>query len=77
MAMPDKRAATVTLDRDLLEEAERTGIDLSQTLESELRRILEQQRREDKWRAENREAIASFNDHIRRNGTIGDDYRTF
>lgn len=29
------------------------------------------------WMVLNRDAIAAFNEHVRRNGSFGDDYRTF
>ena len=29
------------------------------------------------WTVLNRDAIAAFNEHVERNGSFGDDYRTF
>lgn len=74
--MAGKHATNVTIAADLLTEARREGIDLSTTLEDRLREILAA-RRGDRWRRENREAVESFNAHLERDGTFGDDYRTF
>jgi len=64
-----KRALNLFVDVELLEEARRLRINISETLERRLRTIVkaEQERR---WLEENREAIASINTFIERNGLL-------
>lgn len=64
-----KRAVNLFVDVELLEEARRLRINISETLEGRLRTIVkaEQERR---WLEENREAIASINTFIERNGLL-------
>ena len=62
-----KRAVNLFVDVELLEEARRLRINISETLERRLRTIVkaEQERR---WLEENREAIASINAFIEQHG---------
>lgn len=62
-----KRAVNLFVDVELLEEARRLRINISETLERRLRTIVkaEQERR---WLEENREAIASINAFIDQHG---------
>lgn len=62
-----KRAVNLFVDVELLEEARRLRINISDTLERRLRTIVkaEQERR---WLDENREAIASINAFIDQHG---------
>ena len=64
-----KRAVNLFVDIELLDEARRLRINVSETLERRLRTIVraEQERR---WLEENREAIASINTFIERNGLL-------
>ena len=64
-----KRAVNLFVDVELLEEARRLRINISETLERRLRTIVkaEQERR---WLDENREAIASINAFIDRHGLL-------
>jgi antitoxin CcdA len=64
-----KRAVNLFVDVDLLDEARRLRINISDTLERRLRTIVkaEQERR---WLEENRDAIASINAFIDRHGLI-------
>lgn len=71
-----KRATNVSVRRDLLESARAAGINLSATLERALtEELAELQRR--KWRDENREAIAAYNEHVAKHGTYSDGARKF
>ena len=71
-----KRAANVSVRRDLLEAARAAGVNLSATLERALiEELRELQRR--RWREENREAIAAYNEHIAKHGTYSDGARRF
>ena len=67
--MPKKRAVNVFIDVDLIDEARRMRINLSETLERRLRTIVraDQERR---WREENREAIASMNAFLERHNLL-------
>jgi len=74
-AMP-KSATNVSVRRDLLEAARASKINLSATLEHALIEKLKvaQQR---KWREENRESIAAYNEHIAKHGVFSDGSRSF
>ena len=71
-----KRATNVSVRSDLLEAARANGVNLSATLErallEELKHVLRQ-----KWREENRDAIAAYNEHVAKHGVFSDDTRTF
>lgn len=71
-----KRAANVSVRSDLLDSAREAGLNLSATLESALERALAEEKRK-RWRQDNREAIAAYNDYIEQNGTFSDDVRGF
>jgi len=64
-----KRAVNLFVDVELLEQARRLRINLSETLENRLRTIVraEQERR---WREDNRDAIASINSFIEQHGLL-------
>ena len=69
-----KRAVNVFVDAELVDEARRMRINLSETLERRLRSIVrgEQERR---WLEENREAIASINAFIDQHGLLANRLR--
>jgi|SRR5882672_8435995 len=69
-----KRAVNLAIDEAILAEAKAQGINLSQTLEDELRKRT-QAARETKWREENREYIESYNAYIERNGVFGEEFQ--
>jgi antitoxin CcdA len=64
-----KRAVNLFVDSDLLEEARRLRINISDTLERRLRTIVKTER-EKRWLEDNREAIASINSFIDRHGLL-------
>jgi antitoxin CcdA len=64
-----KRAVNLFVDADLLDEARRLRINISETLEGRLRTIVRAQQ-EKRWLDENREAIASINAFIDRHGLL-------
>lgn len=64
-----KRAVNVFIDADLVDEARRMRINLSETFERRLRSIVRAEQ-EKRWLEENREAIASINQFIDRNGLL-------
>lgn len=71
-----KKATNVSLPSDLVEEAKRLGINLSQACETglsdEVRKALGEE-----WKRENREAIESSNEYVRKNGLPLARYRQF
>lgn len=71
-----KRPTNVSINQGLLEQAKALDINLSATLE----RALEQEvrvRKRERWLAENREAIAAYNEHVRKHGIWSDGLRGF
>ena len=71
-----KRAANVSINQGLLEEAKALDINLSATLEKALDEAVRARKRE-KWLEENREAIAAYNERVARDGVAGDHVRAF
>ncbi len=71
-----KRAVNLTADAGLLAEAKSLGLNLSEVLETALRARVKVDR-EQRWRAENREAIKAHNDDIDENGLWLDEFRTW
>jgi len=71
-----KRATNVSIRGDLLAAARDAGLNLSATLERALAEELRAVERR-KWRAENREAIQAYNEHIEKRGVFSDDVRRF
>lgn len=71
-----KKAVNLSVDAALLREAREQDINLSATLERALEVAVRQQRRE-RWRAENRSAIAAYNEQVDAQGTFGDTLRSF
>ena len=64
-----KRAVNLFVDTELLDEARRLRINISETLEHRLRSIVRAEQ-EKRWLEENREAIASINSFIDRHGLL-------
>ena len=71
-----KRATNVSVRSDLLAAAREAGVNLSATLERALTAELASVKRA-KWREENREAIAAYNEHVDEHGTFSDGVRSF
>ena len=71
-----KVRTNVTVDAALLSEARALGINVSATLEEQLR-IRVKQAREARWRAENSGALADANEFLRRHGLWCDGLRQF
>lgn len=71
-----KRPTNVSLPSDLVGEAKRLGINLSQACESGLS---EQVRKalDEEWKRENRQSIESWNKWVAENGMPYDEYRHF
>jgi antitoxin CcdA len=71
-----KRATNVSIRSDLLEAARAAGVNLSATLERALAEEIASINRA-RWREENREAIAAYNEHVDGHGTFSDGVRSF
>ena len=71
-----KKATNLSVNADLLNKARELDINLSATLEQALVEVLRQRQRE-RWLAQNRGAIAAYNDHVEKHGTFSDGVRTF
>jgi antitoxin CcdA len=71
-----KRATNVSVRSDLLAAAREAGVNLSAALERALTEELAESRRK-KWRKDNREAIAAYNEHLEKHGTYSEDVRSF
>lgn len=71
---PRKRAVNLFVDADLLDEARRLRINISETLERRLRSIVRAEQ-EKLWLQENRDAIASINAFIDRHGLLANKLR--
>lgn len=69
---PKKRAVNLFVDVELLDEARRMNINISESLEQRLRGLVraEQERR---WLQENQEAIAQYNRRVAEQGLLSDD----
>jgi len=71
-----KKAANLSVDVDLLQQAKELKINLSQTFEEALRQKIRAHEGE-KWREENREALKSYNRWVEKNGLFSDGLRRF
>src|SRR5258706_2469628 len=71
-----KRAVNVSIDSEILAAAKAQHINLSQTLEDELRKRT-QEAREAKWQEENREAFEARNRFIAKHGIWSKKYRSW
>ena len=71
-----KRAANVSVNGALLQKAKALKINLSATLESALSDVVKARER-DLWKQENKAAIDAYNRLEEKQGTFGDNTRTF
>ena len=65
-----KKKTSLSINSDLLRQAETYGINLSTTLEKSLEMHIRQEK-ERRWLEENKEAIGAYNDRIDKYGTLG------
>lgn len=71
-----KRAASLSVNSDLLRKARALGINLSATLEQALHDKLVEERAA-AWTDENRSAVQAYNRFVEENGCFGDEQRPF
>jgi len=67
-----KRAVNLFVDAELLDEARRLRINISETLEHRLRAIVRAEQ-EKRWLEENKAAIAAYNLRVRQHGLLSDE----
>jgi antitoxin CcdA len=75
-ASPRKKAVNLSIDAALAAEAKEAGANMSALLEKALQLELHE-RRLQKWREENREAIEAYNRFVAQNGLLSDEWRSF
>ncbi len=71
-----KRSLNLSVNSALIQEAKNREINLSREFEIHLETLVKQ-RRQEKWLAENRDALDAYNDHIERDGVFSDGLRGF
>ncbi len=71
-----KRPANLSINGDLLSRAKALDINLSATLEQALAAAVRERRRA-QWLAQNKTAIAAYNDHVEQHGIFSDELRSF
>ena len=71
-----KKATNLSINSDLLRQAKELNINLSQTLEQSLSEVVREAKQK-RWLAENKDAIAAYNEGIERDGLPLEQYRTF
>ncbi len=71
-----KKPTNLSVNSDLLKKTKSLNVNLSATLEQALKDILEKKSAE-KWREQNKEAIAAYNEFVEENGLFSDEYRVF
>jgi antitoxin CcdA len=76
MPSAPKRATNVSIRSDLLAAAREAGVNLSATLERALTAELAELKRQ-RWREENRQSIAAYNEYVEEHGTFSDNIRSF
>lgn len=73
---PARKPVNITVNSSLLAAARRLKINLSSTMEAALTEVVRQKERE-KWLAENRAAIAAYNERVETDGVFSDGLRRF
>jgi len=71
-----KRATNLSINSDLLQKAKSYNINLSKSFESYLNELVKK-KEEKRWREENLQAIASFNERVEGKGVFSDSLRSF
>lgn len=71
-----KKSANLSINADLLQQAKKLNINLSQTLEQRLAEIVRQAQSE-QWLEENKKALEAYNRRIETRGTFSDGMRRF
>lgn len=65
--MAERRSTSLTLDRDLLDQARELGVNISRAAEAGLLAAVKAERAR-RWKEENAEAVSAYNQWIEENG---------
>ncbi len=71
-----KKAANLSINTDLLNQAKALQINLSSTLERALVEVIRDKQRQ-QWLQENRQSIEDYNQRIEAEGCFSDSFRSF
>ena len=71
-----KKAANLSVDRDLLARARGLNLNLSQVFEAGLNEAIRQRLREE-WLQRNRAALDAYNEHVEKDGVFSEGLRSF
>ena len=71
-----KRATNLSINSDLLQKAKSYNINLSKSFETYLNELVKK-KEETRWKEENLQAIASFNERVEKQGAFSDGLRSF
>ena len=71
-----KKATSLTINSDLLQQAKDLGLNISNCLEKTLEEKVREQKMKD-WQEENKDAIVQYNKRIEQNGVFSDELRSF
>ena len=71
-----KKATNLSINADLLRQAKELNINLSKTLEQSLSEVVREAKQQ-RWLAENHDAIGAYNQRIEANGVFSDGVRRF
>ena len=71
-----KKSANLSINSDLLKQAKRYNINLSQTLECYLAEILREEKQRE-WIKKNRKAVENYNHRVMAQGVFSDGVRNF
>jgi len=71
-----KKSCNLSINAELLSQAKALGINLSQTLEAQLEKLVREARAK-QWAEENKDAIESQKNWIEKHGLFSDHYRFF
>ena len=76
MRAAPKVATNLSVRADIVREAKELGLNLSEVFESAVADAVKR-RRQELWLEENKDAIASYNARVERDGVFSDDWRKF
>jgi len=71
-----KKAANLSVDRDLLERARGLNLNLSQVFEAGLNEAI-RRRMQEEWLRQNRAALEAYNEHVEKDGVFSEGMRSF
>jgi len=71
-----RKAVNLKIDSALVRQAKELDINLSREFETHLADVV-RLKKQDKWLAENREALEAYNAHVERDGVFSDGLRGF